>query len=260
MSSFLKIGWFTSAKGEGSYGLFNETIKAIEDRELKAEIRFVFVNRDFGQSKKTDSFISLVKSKNIPLVTFSSKKFRENNNNIPWKNLRNEYDNKVISKLRNFNIDFSVHAGYMLIAPILCSYYKTINLHPALPGETIGMWQQAIWDVIFSNKNHTGAMIHISTKKVDEGPVISFCKFSVKNKIYKDLWSEKNLYTREKILKIIGEKLPLFQKIRADGLIRERPLMIETLKAIGSGKISLENPTMPINLTKSIEQNILLNP
>ena len=43
MSSFFKIGWFTSAKGEGSYGLFNETIKAIEDRELKAEIRFVFV-------------------------------------------------------------------------------------------------------------------------------------------------------------------------------------------------------------------------
>ena len=77
------------------------------------------------QSKKTDSFISLVKSKNIPLITFSSKKFRENNNNLPWKNLRNEYDNKVISKLRNFNIDFSVHAGYMLIAPILCSYYKT---------------------------------------------------------------------------------------------------------------------------------------
>ena len=62
------------------------------------------------------------------------------------------------------------------------------------------------------------------------------------------------LYKNETILSDIGEKLPLFQKIRSESLLRERPLMIETLKAIQMGKISIENIEKPINLTSLVEE------
>ena len=254
MNKLLRLGWFTTANGEGSYGLLYDTLEAIKSKQLSAKIEFVFVNRDFGQSDKTDQVLNLVKKNNIPLVTLSSRKFRKSRKNKAWEELRETYDIEVIKKLKKFNIDIAVHAGYMLIAPILCSHFKTINLHPALPGETIGIWQKAIWDVILLEKSQTGAMIHISTINVDEGPVISYCEFSVKKKYYSELWKEKRSYKNEKILSDIGEKLPLFQKIRSESLIRERPLMIETLKAIQLGKISIENIEEPINLTSSVEK------
>ena len=254
MNKLLRLGWFTTANGEGSYGLLFDTLEAIKSKKLIAKIEFVFVNRDFGQSDKTDDLINLVKKNNIPLVTLSSRKFRKNRKNKPWEELREIYDIEVIEKLKKFNIDIAIHAGYMLIAPVLCSYFKTINLHPALPGETIGIWQKAIWDVILLEKSHTGAMIHLSTVNVDEGPVISYCEFSVKNNNYSELWEEKKLYKNETILSDIGEKLPLFQKIRSESLLRERPLMIETLKAIQMGKISIENIEKPINLTSLVEE------
>lgn len=187
-------------------------------------------------------------------MTLSSRKFRKNRENKPWEELRETYDIEVIKKLKKFNIDIAVHAGYMLIAPILCSHFKTINLHPALPGETIGIWQKAIWDVILLEKSHTGAMIHLSTVNVDEGPVISYCEFSVKKNNYSELWKEKKLYKNKTILSDIGEQLPLFKKIRSESLLRERPLMIETLKAIQLGKISVENIENPINLTPLVEE------
>ena len=254
MNKLLRLGWFTTANGEGSYGLLYDTLEAIKSKKLIAKIEFVFVNRDFGQSNKTDHLFNLVKENNIPLVTLSSRKFRKSRKNKPWKELRETYDIEVIKKLKKFNIDIAIHAGYMLIAPVLCSYFKTINLHPALPGETIGIWQKAIWDVILLGKSQTGAMIHLSTLDLDEGPVISYCEFSVIKNDYFELWEEKKLYKNETILSDIGEKLPLFQKIRSESLLRERPLMIETLKAIQLGKISIENIDKPINLTPLVEE------
>jgi phosphoribosylglycinamide formyltransferase-1 len=141
----------------------------------------------------------------------------------------------------------------MLIAPLLCSEYLTLNLHPALPGGTIGMWQQAVWDVITECLDETGAMIHVSTEEVDEGPVLSTTKFSVKGDEFSPMWNELSQTDLTIIKEDIGEDLPLFKAIREAGLLRERPLLIETLKAVASGRIDPAGTGEITDLTTEVE-------
>ena len=56
-----------------------------------------------------------------------------------------------------------------------------------------------------------------------------------------------------------GEDLGLFTKLRQQGLLRERPLVVETLKAIAAGKISLENAeaASPLDLTEQVESRLV---
>ncbi|MBT4126283.1 MAG: hypothetical protein HOE43_07780 [Chloroflexi bacterium] len=249
----LKIGWFTTGRGEGSYGLLESALKAIDSGDLAAELAFVFVNRVKGQTKRTDRFLNLVESRGIPLVTLSSRDFRRSHDNKPWAELREAFDQAAIELLRPHSADIAVHAGYMLIAPLLCSEYLTLNLHPALPGGTIGMWQQAVWDVITEDLDETGAMIHVSTEEVDEGPVLATTTFSVKGEDFTPHWNEVSNADRTKLKEDSGEDLPLFKAIREAGLLRERPLLIETLKAVAQGRIDPAGSGEITDLTAEVE-------
>ena len=255
-NSPLRIGWFTTGRGIGSYGLFHSTFNSIQSGYLNGVIEFVFLNREVGLSETTDTFIKSIKKTGTPLETLSSKTFKKHNGNLPWDKLRENYDRAVIEKLKTYKIDIAVHAGYMLIAPILCNQYMTINLHPDLPGETIGMWQQAIWNVIERKKIETGAMIHVSTDKVDRGPVLSYCKFPVRGKDYDHLWDEISSYETGKLKHKFGEELPLFNKIRKDGLSRETSLLNETLFSIQTGEISLGNVKKSLDLTDRVNHHL----
>lgn len=255
----LKIGWFSTGRGEGSYGLLKSALDAMGSGDLPVELAFVFVNRVRGQTKLTDRFLGLVESRDIPLVTLSSRDFRRSHDNRPWPELRESFDRAAIELLRPYSADIAVHAGYMLIAPLLCSEYLTLNLHPALPGGTIGMWQQAVWDVITEGLNETGAMIHVSTKDVDEGPVLATAKFSVRGVGFDSLWSEITGFdpsALEDLKKDPGEDLPLFRAIREAGLIRERPLLIETLKAVAGGRIDPTGAGNVVDLTPEVESAV----
>lgn len=252
----LKIGWFTTGRGEGSYGLLSAALEAIDSGDLPAEIGFVFVNRIKGQTKRTDRFLELVESRNIPLVTLSSRDFRRAHENRPWAELRELFDEAVIELLRPHSADIAIHAGYMLIAPLLCSEYLTLNLHPALPGGTIGMWQQAVWDVIAQGLDTTGAMIHLSTVDVDEGPVLATAEFSVRGSEFESLWDEVKASDFAALKDEFGEDLPLFNAIRGAGLLRERPLLIETLKAVASGQIDPNGTGEIIDLTNEVERAV----
>jgi len=252
----LRVGWFSTGRGEGSYGLLKAALNAINSGDLNAELAFVFVNRVKGQAKRTDRFLELVEVHNIPLVTLSSRDFRRTNDNRPWAELRGEFDRAAIELLRVHSADIAVHAGYMLIAPLLCSEYLTLNLHPALPGRTIGMWQQAVWDVISQGLDETGAMIHVSTEDVDEGPVLSTTKFSVKGDEFTSFWNEIAEANITELKKNFGEELPLFKAIREAGLMRERPLVIETLKAVVAGRIQLTGSGDITDLTQEVEKSI----
>jgi phosphoribosylglycinamide formyltransferase-1 len=252
----LKIGWFSTGRGEGSYGLFKSALDAIESGDLDAELAFVFVNRVKGQTKRTDRFLELVESRNIPLVMLSSRDFRRSHDNKPWAELREDFDRAAIDLLRPHSADIAVHAGYMLIAPLLCSEYLTLNLHPALPGGTIGMWQQAVWDVITQGLDETGAMIHVSTEKVDEGPVLATAKFSVRGDDFDPLWREISDEVVSELKEDRGEDLPLFKAIRQAGLLRERPLLIETIKAVSQGRIDPAGKGAITDLTQEVERAV----
>jgi phosphoribosylglycinamide formyltransferase-1 len=254
----LKIAWFSTGRGEGSFGLLTAAINAIEAGDLPAELSVVFVNRNRGQTANTDRLLDLAESRNIPLVTLSSRDFRRSHARRPWAELREHFDRIVIEKLRPFSVDIAVQAGYMLFAPLLCTEYLTLNLHPALPGGTVGMWQQAIWDVITEDLDETGAMIHLSTEDVDEGPVLSIARFSVRGDRFDPLWSELNGSNLNTLKKDPGEDLPLFKAIRTAGLSHEQPLLIETLKAVAQGRIDPLGSGEILDLTNEVESAILV--
>ena len=252
----LKIGWFATGRGEGSYGLLKSALDALDSGDLPAEFAFVFANRARGQTKRTDRFFDLVESREIPLVTLSSRDFKRSHGGRPWPELREDFDRTAIDLLSPYSVDIAVQAGYMLIAPLLCSEYLTLNIHPALPGGTIGMWQQAVWDVIAGGLDEAGAMVHVSTDQVDEGPVLAIAKYPVRGQGFDSLWAEIAGSDPHDLKKDPGEDLPLFRAIRNAGLLRERPLLIETLKAVAAGRIDPTGAGEVADLTPVVERAV----
>ena len=255
----LKLGWFSTGRGEGSYGLLMATLKAIESGDLDASINFVFCNRERGQAQGSDRFILLAESNGIPVVKLSSRHFRKEHGNRPWAELRDDFDRSVLELIEPFEVDMTVNAGYMLIAPLLCLEHLMINLHPALPSGPVGMWQNVTWQLIDEQATESGAMVHIVTEEVDGGPVLSYCRFSTRGKELDPLW--RALAGRSVAdLKEAEQENPLFMRLRELGLARERPLIVETLKAIATGRISIQEAANagPFDLTDAVEGSLIV--
>ncbi len=241
--------------------MFEAVLHAIQTNHLNATFEFVFINRERGQTGPTDSFLDLTKHNNIPTVTLSSLNYRRQNNYAPWAELRESFDRAVLSKLEPFEPDISVMAGYMLFAPEISRKMLVINQHPALPGGTIGKWQDAVWDVIENHNDHHGSMIHIATPELDRGPVMTICSFPVRDSHFDELWDDARSLDIAQLRASGDETLPLFTAIREAGVKRERPLVVETLKAIADGDIDLlafrnGSQTEPVDMTSSVEAAI----
>lgn len=247
-----KIGWFSTGRDEAARELLAIIYNAIKNKDLNAEISFVFSDREKGEYKESDKFINLVESYNIPLITFSSKKFNPEMRKQGRKNSkilnkwRIEFDREIMMLLNNFSVDLNVLAGYMLITgDELCTKYKMINLHPAKPFGPKGTWQEVIWQLIENKKKETGIMMHLVTDILDEGPPISYCKFPIRGGIFDQLWKdlEKKLInkTLNEIIKEEGEENELFLEIRRQGVSRELPLILQTLKEFAEGRVVIEN-------------------
>ena len=72
----LAVGWYTTARGAGSRGMFLAVKNALETGTLDARFAHVFCNRDQGDDVTTDRFFDLVHDTGAPLVTLSSVRFR----------------------------------------------------------------------------------------------------------------------------------------------------------------------------------------
>jgi folate-dependent phosphoribosylglycinamide formyltransferase PurN len=251
----IKLGWFSTGRGEGSYGLLKAAVDAIDSGVLDAEIGFVFCNREKGQAAGSDRFMAFVEERGIPLVTLSSRSFRREHGGAKWSELREKFDEAVLKLIEPFKVDLTVNAGYMLIAPLLCRETLMINLHPALPDGPAGMWQGVIWDLIDARATETGAMVHIVTEEVDGGPVLAICRFPLAGSEWDALWREVGESTSPELKDGSGEDLPLFKAVREKGLVRERPLIVESLRAIADGRIDLELAADrgPVDLTDAVE-------
>jgi phosphoribosylglycinamide formyltransferase-1 len=258
----LRLGWFSTGRGEGSYGLLKAALDAIESGELNARIEFIFCNRERGQAAGSDRFIAFTESHGIPVVTLSSRAFRKEHGNRPWSELREDFDRAAIELIRPFDVDLTVNAGYMLIAPLLCREHLMINLHPALPDGPAGMWQNVIWELIEKRSTETGAMVHIVTEEVDGGPVLSYCRFSTHGPDLAPLWDSVSDRTLAEVKDAEGEDNVLFVKLREMGLVRERPLVVQTLKAVSDGRINLDEvaENCPVDLTDAVESSLSVTP
>jgi phosphoribosylglycinamide formyltransferase-1 len=240
-----KLGWFSSGRDEAARELLTVVYDAISESFIKAEFDFVFSNREEKQSSESDAFFRLVEDYGIPLVQFSSKYFEpemRKQNILEW---RRAYDREVMNRLESYNPDLCVLAGYMLITgEEICKKFTMINLHPALPGGPTGTWQEVIWKLLETKAEKTGVMMHHVTKVLDRGPPITFCSFPIHGGKFDSLWKnfeeKQKTQSLEDIQRIEGEDEPLFKEIRIEGVKRELPLIIQTIKEFAEGRVKVE--------------------
>jgi len=249
-----KIGWFSSGRGAGSRALLKSIAESIKRGEIPAEIAFVFCNREPGQSQETDLFFDLVKSYDIPLVCFSSRRFKAKRCDDVMSNWRVGYDREVMWRLEGFQPDLCVLAGYMLIVgEEMCRKFTMINLHPAAPGGPKGTWREVVWQLIESRAEQTGVMMHLVTPELDEGPPVSYCTFSLRGRPFDEHWDKLVKQSLEEIRASEGEEIELFKLIRRHGLKREPPLIVSTVKAFSEGRVKVEEGKIVDAYEKSMQ-------
>ncbi len=243
----LRIGWFSTGRGEGSRKLLRATVDAIREGRLDAEIAFVCSNRERGQFEATDGFFDEVGNYGIPLVTLSDGRFRREHGGAvaragqPLPAWRTDYDRAVAEMLRSYQYDMGMLAGYMLVmtAPLFVGH-PMLNLHPAAPEQPAGTWQEVTWQLIDQRVDHGGVRIHLVTAALDEGAIVTYCTFPLRDPAIDLLWSATEQRSVAAIRDAEGESFPLFQEIRRRGSARELPLVVETLRAFADGRLRLQ--------------------
>jgi len=241
-----KLGWFSTARGKGSQGLLKAVQNSITSGELKATIEFVFCSRDPGEAEQTDVFQKMVADYQIPLITYSYRKFKKSRGVTtpdvpgPLPAWRLDYDREIMARLKGFSPELCVLAGYMLIVgPEMCQKYNMINLHPTAPDGPKGTWQEVVWKLIAADTKETGVMMHLVTPELDRGPVVTYCKFAIRGKAFDTYWNAVKERSIEQIQKQQGENNLLFKTIREHGYFRELPLITTTIKAFSEGRVKI---------------------
>ncbi len=256
----LRIGWFATGRGETSPKLLRAAVEEIRAGRLDAEIAFVFSNRERGQFDVTDAFFDQVAGYGIPLVTLSDSRFRREHkggvarSGEPLPAWRIEYDRAVADLLRPFPCDIGMLAGYMLImtAP-LYERHAMLNLHPAAPGQPAGTWQQVNWQLIEERAEHGGVRIHLVTAELDEGAIATYCTFPLRGATIDLLWRATEHRSVADIRDTEGESFPLFQEIRRRGVAREPVLVLETLRSLADGRLSIVDGQIAAGPTRIVQ-------
>lgn len=243
----LRIGWFSTGRGEGSRGLLQFIQAAIARGDLDARIEFVFSNREQGEADGSDQFFELVRSYHLPLVTLSSERYRREHGGGSIAGHRLGFDREVMRLVERYEPDVCALAGYMLVCSgAMCRRYPLLNLHGALPDGPTGTWQSVIWQLIDARSTRTGAMIHLATEEVDRGPVLSHCVVPIAGNSFDQHWAALRDRDARAIRANEGEDYPLFQRIRAAGYRREPYLLLETLRAVSDGRLRVR-PEMALD-------------
>ncbi len=260
MSEPLRIAWLTTGRGPGSYGALEYTLRAI-DKGLPVEIACVFLNRERGEAAPTDRLIAMVEDRGIPVETLSSVAFRKarggklSKPGQPLPAWRTEYDHEVVARLKKHDFDLGVMFGYMLIATEpLYREWTFLNDHPALPDGPIGTYQEVIAELIRTRVEWSGCLFNVVTGDLDRGPVVTYCRFPIHDHWNRVLW--KFEYPEAQLTADTREGLPLFQDIRKRGVERERPFLVETLRALAAKDIALP-PKRAIDLTDAVEAAVV---
>lgn len=267
----LRLGWFSSARGQGSRRMFEAVQQAIAEGEFAAAIAVVFSNRDRGEAEATDSFFDLVEGAGIPLVTRSSVAYRRgvggerSRPGEPLPRWRIEYDRLVDADLAAHPFDVGVLAGYMLIFEReFVASHPLLNLHPALPTGPAGMWQEVIRALIREGAKESGVMLHLAVPEVDAGPRVSYCRYALRDEQLDPLWAQLPAPPGELDDEAL-DATALFAAVRERGVARESPLVVATLAEFAAGKLRVEDgrildpsgrPAEPADLTKQVEARL----
>ncbi len=244
----LRLGWFTTGRGPGSRGLLATVHDEIAAGRLDAEIVVVFCNREPGQDPQTDQLFEQVRGYGLPLVSLSTVRFRRERGERPAKpgealpEWRHDFDREVIDLLEPYPFDLGVLAGYMLIATeVLCQRFDLLNLHPAAPDGPPGTWQGVIWWLMEEGADHSGVRMHLATTDLDMGPPVTYCTYPIRGPALEQMWGEVERRGMAAVRAEDGEENALFQEIRRQGVARELPLVVETLRAFAEGRVRIRD-------------------
>ena len=162
-----------------------------------ASIELVFSNNPDSRG------INYAKENNIPTASIDHRLFDK----------REDFDEELDKKLKEYNIDFICNAGFMRI---LSSYFvdkwfnKQLNIHPSLLPAFKGL--DVHKRVIESKIKTSGCTVHLVRSGVDEGPIIG--------QLSTDICSNDNEKTlAEKVLRLEHILYPVCLKLFSEELI-----------------------------------------
>lgn len=95
---------------------------------------------------------------------------------LPSKELKGDFNAKLIDKIAEFDVELIVLAGFMKMIPAeLCKKYKIINIHPSLIPSFCGAGFYGLKvheAVLEKGVKVTGATVHFVDGEYDHGPII----------------------------------------------------------------------------------------
>jgi len=279
----LRIGWFSTGRDEAARNLLNTVYDDIKKTGAPARIEWIFCHRELGdgpeneESRQRFIFFELARGLGIPVKTLSHVQFMPEMRKKglaesasaaeaspaleKWRDLFGE---EVMKRVSPDPVDIVVMAGYMLIigAPELRGL-DIVNIHPALPWGPRGTWQEVIHQLIQEKADEQGIMVHLVTKELDRGPVISYCRFPIRGDGWDRLWEHWKKEIDPARSREDRENHPLFRKIRSVGEIRELPLLSGAIRELALGNIVIRDKKIwaegqlqeqGIDLTQKIEE------
>jgi phosphoribosylglycinamide formyltransferase-1 len=219
-----RIGWFTTARGPGSFNLFSSMLRRMESGDIDAMLSFVFINRDVKGNQYRTRMIAMAEERGIPVIILPSDTFMPELKEKDMGGWRDAYGELLRERIADHPMDFGVLAGYMLILdPETCRRYPLINLHPALPDTYKGTWEEIVGQVVDNGDARYGSTVHLCTPELDRGATIAFDSFPTERVIRAELGREGNV-----------------KAVRAEELRREAYLLMETIKLMVLGKVRIE--------------------
>ena len=256
MGKKFRIGLFTSAWDAVAWELVWMVHQAIQAGIIpNAEIAFLLCTRERGESQAGNLMIRNAQQAGLPLITFSSLHFnpglleegrraRQRGDPSILEVWREEHDRAIAKLIPSTDLDMLL--GYMWkFSSMMCQTRKIINLHPALPQGPKGTFREVIWELVKSQATETGVMIHFVTEILDRGNPVSFCRFPIRGGAFDSLWQEMEQRLKceslDEIAKKEGEKNPLFELIRREGVEREPLMVVEAIRSVANGRIRIEN-------------------
>ncbi|MDA1095965.1 MAG: formyltransferase family protein [Chloroflexi bacterium] len=258
----------STGRGPGSRRLLSAVWDAIQSQGLPVEISYVFCSRERGETDGSDAFIRMAEEYGLPIVTLSFRRYRESvgADELDW---RARYNQELLRLLVQRPADMLTLAGLLMVLDSsIVNAYPTLNLHPAAPGGPIGTWETVIWDLISTGATESGAMTQLATANVDQGPVVTLCRFPIRGPRLDPLWEQFGTVPFADVREREGEGNPLFAAIRREGVSREVPLLIETLRALADARVEIRDgrvfavgrvPTDGIDLSEEIEAIVAAN-
>jgi phosphoribosylglycinamide formyltransferase-1 len=280
----LRIGWFSTGRDSAARNLLQTVHVDITSNGIPATIDWIFCHRETGDApaneeyREREMFFDLAASLDIPVATLSHVKFmpelrkkgleesRSAAEASPaldqWRNLYGQEVMRLISMLPR--VDLVVMAGYMLIIgdPEL-EGLDMVNIHPALPWGPKGAWQEVIHQLIAEQAEEQGIMVHLVTKELDRGPVISYCRFPIRGQEWDPLWEQWKQDIKPDSQLEARETHPLFKRIRYEGEIRELPLLRGAIRELAYGNVTVRDKKIwaagqqlqqGVDLTPTIEE------